>query len=189
MDLPRSSTIKSSRVVAIRRIFAIVPPVPAGIKRPTRKLNKKARQLPAGLFDLSLKLYYSAAVCVISVSIAFAASPPVDLRRSSTIKSSRVVAIRRICAIVPPVPAGIKRPTMTFSFSPCNVSILPATAASVSTRVVSWNEAADMNEGVCNDALVIPNRTGLPEAGFLPSSIRRSLTSSSSMRSTLSPAI
>ena len=36
-----------------------------------------------------------------------------------------------------PVPAGIKRPTMTFSLSPRNSSCFPVTEASVRTRVVS----------------------------------------------------
>ncbi len=61
-----------------------------------------------------------------------------------------------------PVPAGIRRPTMTFSFRPSSVSDLPLTAASVSTRVVSWNDAAEMNERVCSDALVMPSSTGWP---------------------------
>ena len=70
---------------------------------------------------------------------------------------------------MPPVPAGISRPTMTFSFRPSSVSALPLTAASVSTRVVSWNEAAEMKLRVCRLALVIPSRTGTPVAGSLPS--------------------
>ena len=35
---------------------------------------------------------------------------------------------------------------------------LPVTAASVSTRVVSWKEAAEMKDSVARDALVIPSR-------------------------------
>ena len=58
-----------------------------------------------------------------------------------------------------PVPAGIRRPTMTFSFRPRRPSRLPMIAASVSTRVVSWNDAAEMNESVDSDALVIPSST------------------------------
>ena len=50
------------------------------------------------------------------------------------------------------------------------MSCLPLTAASVSTRVVSWNDAAEMNERVCRHALVMPSRTGCALAGFLPSS-------------------
>ena len=42
-----------------------------------------------------------------------------------------------------PVPAGMSLPMMTFSFRPSSVSSLPWIAASVSTRVVSWKEAAD----------------------------------------------
>ena len=49
---------------------------------------------------------------------------------------------------------------MTFSFRPSSVSVLPLTAASVSTRVVSWNEAAEMKERVCRLALVMPSSTG-----------------------------
>ncbi len=64
--------------------------------------------------------------------------------------------------IMPPVPAGIRRPTMTFSFSPSSISLLPFTAASVRTRVVSWNDAAEMKLRVCREALVMPSRTGLP---------------------------
>ena len=69
---------------------------------------------------------------------------------------------------MPPVPAGMSRPTITFSLRPSRVSTLPLTAASVSTRVVSWNEAAEMNERVCSDAFVIPSSTGVALAGRLP---------------------
>jgi len=37
---------------------------------------------------------------------------------------------------------------------------LPMIAASVSTRVVSWNDAAEMNESVDSDALAIPSYRG-----------------------------
>jgi hypothetical protein len=139
-----------------------------------------------GLFCLSEKRRraYSAgdgSSLAMSVSIGAAVSAPEVLRRSSRIRSSRDVAIRRIWVMVPPVPAGTRRPTMTFSLSPCRVSILPATAASVSTLVVSWNDAAEMNDGVCSDALVIPSRTGVPTAGLRPSSTRRSFALSSSI--------
>ena len=42
-------------------------------------------------------------------------------------------------------------------------------AASVSTRVVSWNEAADKKLSVSREALVIPSNTGLAVAGRLRS--------------------
>src|SRR6266699_3766644 len=45
-----------------------------------------------------------------------------------------------------PVPAGMSLPMMTFSFSPSSESDLAWIAASVSTLVVSWNEAADSHE-------------------------------------------
>jgi hypothetical protein len=56
-----------------------------------------------------------------------------------------------------PVPAEIKRPMITFSFKPERSSILPAIAALVSTLVVSWNDAAEMNESVDREALVTPS--------------------------------
>ena len=37
---------------------------------------------------------------------------------------------------------------MTFSFKPRSSSRLPMMAASVNTRVVSWKDAAEMNESV-----------------------------------------
>jgi hypothetical protein len=42
---------------------------------------------------------------------------------------------------------------------------LPEIDASVSTRVVSWNDAAEMNESVDSDAFVIPSSSGRPVAG------------------------
>ena len=53
----------------------------------------------------------------------------------------------------------VRRPTMTFSFRPRSSSRLPMMAASVSTRVVSWKEAAEMKESVDSEALVIPSST------------------------------
>ena len=41
-----------------------------------------------------------------------------------------------------PVPAGMSLPMMTFSLSPIRWSLAPLMAASVSTRVVSWKDAA-----------------------------------------------
>ena len=42
-------------------------------------------------------------------------------------------------------------------------------AASVRTRVVSWNEAAESHESVAREALVIPIHSGRPSAGRLSS--------------------
>src|SRR5829696_8693483 len=53
---------------------------------------------------------------------------------------------------------------MTFSFSPTRRSILPSIEASVSTFVVSWNEAADRNDSVASDAFVIPRMSGSYDA-------------------------
>ncbi|CPH89284.1 Uncharacterised protein [Bordetella pertussis] len=62
-------------------------------------------------------------------------------------------------------------------------------AASVSTRVVSWNDAAEMNESVDSEALVIPSSTLSYEAGRLSSATTRSFSLSSSERSTCSPGM
>ena len=58
-----------------------------------------------------------------------------------------------------PVPAGISLPMMTFSFRPASGSTLPLMAASVSTRVVSWKDAADRKESFARAALVMPSST------------------------------
>src|SRR5882762_6266277 len=47
-----------------------------------------------------------------------------------------------------PVPAGMRWPMMMFSFNPSKSSRAPRIAASVNTRVVSWNDAAEMNDPV-----------------------------------------
>ena len=44
----------------------------------------------------------------------------------------------------------------------------PEIDASVSTRVVSWNDAAEMNESVESDAFVMPSSSGRPVAGRPP---------------------
>src|SRR2546426_6765344 len=67
-------------------------------------------------------------------------------------------------------------------------------AASVSTRVVSWKEAAEMNESVDSEALVIPSSRGRPVAGC-PDSPRtrsfsdwkRNLSTCSSTMNSVSP--
>ena len=55
---------------------------------------------------------------------------------------------------------------MTFSFKPRKKSCLPLTAASFNTFVVSWKEAAEMNDLVCNEARVIPWSNGRAVAGM-----------------------
>ena len=67
---------------------------------------------------------------------------------------------------VKPVPAGTNLPTITFSLSPSNVSVFPLIEASVKTLVVSWKDAAEINEFVCKEAFVIPKRTLSKIAGF-----------------------
>ena len=65
-----------------------------------------------------------------------------------------------------PVPAGIRWPQITFSFSFSSGSLLPSMAASFSTLVVSWNDAADMKLLVCSAARVIPCRIWFEVAGM-----------------------
>src|SRR6266849_6388150 len=85
------------------------------------------------------------------------------------------------------IPAGIKRPTMTFSFRPNRLSTRPLIAASVKTRVVSWNEAAEIKLSVVNAALVIPSNTGFPRPGCPPLANTRSFSSSNNILLTLLP--
>jgi MFS family permease len=67
-------------------------------------------------------------------------APPTSMKLRRSRLSPR---LRRWAWAAKPVPAGIRRPTMTFSFNPLRSSFRPRTAASVSTRVVSWKEAAE----------------------------------------------
>ena len=57
-------------------------------------------------------------------------------------------------------------PMMTFSLKPRRLSILERVAASVSTRVVSWKDAALRKLSVSNDALVMPSSTGRSLGGL-----------------------
>jgi len=66
---------------------------------------------------------------------------------------------------------------MTFSLRPRRSSCLPLMAASVSTLVVSWNDAAEMKLSVDSEAFVIPRSTGLAVAGGLPAAMARSFSS------------
>ena len=68
-----------------------------------------------------------------------------------------------------------------------NAAILPFIAESVNTLEVSWKEAEDINEFVCSDALVIPNNTLSPEAGFLFCFLSSSFALFNSILSTSSP--
>ena len=86
-----------------------------------------------------------------------------------------------------PVPAGISLPMMMFSFRPSSESLRDSMAASVSTRVVSWNDAADSHESVASDALVMPMSSGRPSAGVLPSVTSARLVSVYTFWSTRSP--
>ena len=75
---------------------------------------------------------------------------------------------------------------MMFSLSPRRSSLAPRIAASVSTRVVSWNDAAEMNDWVVRLALVMPNSRGSAVAGFPLRRITRSFSSRNVSLSTAS---
>src|SRR5262245_64800365 len=102
-------------------------------KRPGRNGKMAAPWLP---FRFLHPESYSAAGSA-AASSGLTAALAASFSRSSRISASRLVATSRRPLIMAPVPAGIRRPTMTFSLSPSSVSALPLTAASVSTRVVS----------------------------------------------------
>src|SRR2546425_829714 len=87
-----------------------------------------------------------------------------------------------------PVPAGMRWPMMMFSLSPSRSSFAPRIAASVRTRVVSWNDAAEMNDCVVRLDLVMPSSNGSLVAGFPPFFTARSFTSRNVSLSTFSPS-
>src|SRR3954467_11462729 len=87
-----------------------------------------------------------------------------------------------------PVPAGIRCPMMMFSFNPSRSSLPPRIAASVSTRVVSWKEAAEMNDCVVRLAFVMPSNKGSRVDGLPPFLTARSLISLNTSLSTFSPS-
>ena len=64
---------------------------------------------------------------------------------------------------------------MTFSLRPIRWSLAPLMAASVSTRVVSWKDAAARKLEVLSDALVTPSSTVWAVAGSPPSARTRLL--------------
>lgn len=63
------------------------------------------------------------------------------------------------------------RPTIVITSA-----ISPTRAASVRTRVVSWKDAAEKNDSVDSDALVIPNTIGYAVAGRPPLPMTRSFS-------------
>jgi hypothetical protein len=73
---------------------------------------------------------------------------------------------------------------ITFSFKPASRSILPSSAASVSTFVVSWKEAAERNESVASDALVMPRMISSNAAVSPPLAAMASFVRRNSCRST-----
>ena len=75
---------------------------------------------------------------------------------------------------------------MTFSLSPMRRSLAPLMAASVSTRVVSWKDAAARKLLVLSEALVTPSSTVSAVDGSPPSARTLLLMSSNSKRSTSS---
>ena len=94
-------------------------------------------------------------------------------RRSTGWPLSRPASIARLRSassfrFATPDPAGISLPMITFSFRPSRWSTLPLIAASVSTRVVSWKEAAARKLSVFSEALVTPSSTGAPSPARRP---------------------
>src|SRR6185503_9951254 len=77
---------------------------------------------------------------------------------------------------------------MMFSLRPRRSSFAPRMAASVRTRVVSWNDAAEMNDCVVRLAFVIPRRSGSAAAGVSFFFFARSFSSRKTWRSTCSPS-
>ena len=76
---------------------------------------------------------------------------------------------------------------ITFSLRPLRRSDDPAIEALVNTRVVSWNDAAEMNESMFNDARVMPSNRGWATAGWPPSRITLLFSALKVWRSTCWP--
>src|SRR6266571_1977205 len=87
-----------------------------------------------------------------------------------------------------PVPAGIRCPMMMFSLRPSRSSLAPRIAASVNTRVVSWNDAAEINDCVVKLAFVMPSNSGSRVDVLPPFFTARSLISLKMSLSTFSPS-
>ena len=85
-------------------------------------------------------------------------------------------------------------PMITFSFRPSRWSTLPLMAASVSTLVVSWKEAADRKDSVASDALVMPSSSRVqvgrtsssPSSRFSPAAMRARTAAQASRYSMIS---
>src|SRR3989344_1414688 len=86
-----------------------------------------------------------------------------------------------------PVPAGIKRPMMTFSLRPRRLSTPPLMAFSMSTRLVFWKDAADSQLLVRSDTSVMPRATDSALASLAPSFATRLFSSMKAVFSTMSP--
>src|SRR3989344_1022508 len=81
-----------------------------------------------------------------------------------------------------PVPAGMRRPMMTFSLRPMSRSIAPPTAASASLRGVFWKEIAERKDARVRETSVIPSRScfalsGSPSCSFI-TRVKRSYSKS-----------
>src|SRR5437773_1484463 len=160
------------------------PPSPPGSSSVRKGLNSPSSVAPAivaaraspaassaGRPPSSRNGLYSAPVS----SIASPARASRAARRSRSLRAATFAGA--------PVPAGISLPMITFSFSPIRWSLAPLIAASVSTRVVSWKEAAARNDEVLRDALVTPRSTVWAVAGSPPSDRTLLFSSSKSSRS------
>src|SRR5690606_14794383 len=109
------------------------------------------------------------------LSVMFNSQPGLEAYSSSSNSSTSLLAISSSNSsfeptMIPsnsliPVPAGIRLPVITFSFRPVRSSDLPLIDACDSTLVVYWNEAAEIQLLVRNDAFVIPNHGGADVAG------------------------
>src|SRR5215469_240577 len=149
------------------RFFAGLPPVGRGVQtNPPRTLT------PLGQTSLCTGAY---APCQSPPGAGAAASS--GFSTSSSAGAPSTFTTIWLYEVIP-VPAGIRRPMITFSLSPTSRSTLPLIADSVSTRVVSWNDAAEMKLSVDSDALVIPSSSGSAIAGSPPCVSTRPFSSS-----------
>ena len=86
-----------------------------------------------------------------------------------------------------PVPAGIRRPIITFSFRPRSLSICPFEAALIKTFVVYWKDADESQDEVVRATSEIPSIMLEPFASTPPTSFTLIFSNLKSPFSTTSP--
>ena len=111
---PQTMSDESRRLAILSRVLVLWVEVVNGYSRS----KKKGRRMRRPFQDAEIVVAHSAGGSASGSTSGAAGTIAVCFSRSSRISLSRFIATSRIFAIDAPVPAGIKRPTMTFSLRP-----------------------------------------------------------------------